>query len=326
MNTANYVDEQISKWKKEGRTNQEVAWNAALLCVGWPYVFGAWGAYCTPAERRKRYRENHPTIKSACQVLRDNNPKQNCVGCKWYPDNERVRCFDCRGFTDWILKQVGIDLIGEGATSQWNTAENWSAKGEIRDGIPADTLVCLFYPEKTNPKKMAHTGLGFNDETVECSAGVQYNKTRNKKWTHWAVPAGIEVGPIQKLPEASDQNKRPTLRKGSSGKYVVELQKDLISLGYNVGNTGADGKYGEKTEKAVKEFQKDHEDTDGRALKIDGIVGEKTWTALDAAMERNDENAQEPEGKRYTVTIPGLTNEAAEELIKKYEGAVKAME
>lgn len=320
MNTARYVDEQINQWKKDGWTNQAIAWSAALLCVGWPYVFGAWGAYCTTAERKKRYKPAHPTIYSACQVLRSNNPKPSCDGCKWYPDEERVRCFDCRGFTDWILNRVGIDLIGEGCTSQWNTDKNWSAKGEIKDGIPADTLVCLFYRDKNNPKTMAHTGLGLNGETVECSSGVQYSKTLNKKWTHWAVPAGIEAGPIpdppkpEPKPEPTSGTDKPTIRKGSTGETVKKLQQNLISLGYDVGSKGADGKFGDQTEKAVKAFQHDHDDSDGKALKIDGVVGKKTWAAIEAAMKTEPA----PVTEVYTVTIPGLTKEQAEDLCRKW--------
>ena len=200
MNSARQVDEQILQMKQAGWANQAIVWNTAKLCVGWPYVFGAWGAYCTTAERKKRYRDSHPTIYSKCQVLRSSNPKPSCAGCQWFPGGERVRCYDCRGFTDWCLLQVGIDLIGEGATSQWNTASNWSAKGEVKDGIPADTLVCLFYPDKNNPRKMAHTGLGLNGETVECSNGVEYHEKMASKWTHWAVPNGISPAPVPPTP------------------------------------------------------------------------------------------------------------------------------
>lgn len=317
MNTANYVDEQITGWKQAGWTNQAIAWNTAMLCVGWPYVYGAWGAYCTTAERKKRYSSSHPTIYSACQVLRSSNPKKNCDGCKWYPDDQRVRCFDCRGFTDWILNRVGIDLIGEGCTSQWNTASNWSKKGKVADGIPANTLVCLFYPEKNNAKKMAHTGLGLNGETIECSSGVQYNKKMDKKWVYWAVPAGIEVGPIPDPPKPEPETDRPTIRKGSTGKYVTELQKDLIQLGYDVGSKGADGKFGAQTEAAVKAFQKDHDDPDGKALKIDGVVGKKTWAAIEAAIKGEPKPAEET----YIVTIPKLTKGQAEKLCKEWGGA-----
>ena len=105
MNTADQVDKIIAQMKTAGMPLSDAAWQTALACVGWPYVFGAWGEYCTPANRKRRYREDHPTIKTSCQVLNGN--KTSCDGCKWFPDGCRVRMFDCRGFTDWVLKQFG---------------------------------------------------------------------------------------------------------------------------------------------------------------------------------------------------------------------------
>lgn len=195
MNNADQVAALIEQYKHQGIPLSDAVWNTACACVGWPYVYGAWGAYCTTAERKKRYSDSHQTIYSACQVLRSKDPKSSCVGCKWYPNEKRVRCFDCRGFTDWCLLQFGIDLIGEGATSQWNTAKNWEAKGLISDGLPKDVLVCLFYPKASEPKKMAHTGFGYNGATCECSSGVQYFDVMKSKWTHWAIPAGIREKP-----------------------------------------------------------------------------------------------------------------------------------
>ena len=221
MNSARQVDEQIQVMKAAGWSNQAIVWNTAKLCVGWPYVFGAWGAYCTVEERKKRYSSAHPTIYSACQVLRDKDPKPSCSGCKWFPNGERVRCFDCRGFTDWCLLQVGIDLIGEGATSQWNTAANWSAKGKVKDGIPADTLVCLFYPDKKTPSKMAHTGLGLNGETVECSSGVEYHEKMADKWTDWAVPVGISPSPVPPAPTPPEPTPTPEGYAIVTGKNVA---------------------------------------------------------------------------------------------------------
>ena len=63
-------------------------------------------------------------------------------------------------------------------------------------------------------------------------------------------------------------------------------QEDLIQLGYSVGKSGADGIFGKNTENGVKAFQRDHDDRDGRALAVDGIVGQKTWGALDDAMAK----------------------------------------
>lgn len=60
-----------------------------------------------------------------------------------------------------------------------------------------------------------------------------------------------------------------------AGSDVVYLQRILVKLNYNLGNTGADGKYGSMTEKAVKKFQEEH------GLVADGIVGVKTWAMLE---------------------------------------------
>ena len=187
MNSAEYVGKLITDMKAQGKELSAVAWEAALACVGWAYVFGARGEYCTPANRRARYSADHPTIKTACKNY-NGSSSAGCHGCKWYPEDKFTRFFDCRGFTYWILKQVyGWELEGAGCTSQWNKESNWKAKGEIAT-MPKDTLVCLFV-KKGNT--MEHTGFGLNNETVECSSGVQHFTTRNKKWTHWGLPACV---------------------------------------------------------------------------------------------------------------------------------------
>ena len=70
---------------------------------------------------------------------------------------------------------------------------------------------------------------------------------------------------------------RMTLRKGSSGSAVKTLQKALMGLGYDLPKYGADGDFGNETLVAVKAFQKK------AGLVVDGIVGAKTWAALDGA-------------------------------------------
>ena len=298
MHSANYVDKQIEKLKASGNPLAWVAWQVALLCVGWAYVFGARGQLCTPANRRARYSDKYPTIKTKCKNF---DGSASCSGCKWYPGGERTRFFDCRGFTYWVLNAVfGWELKGEGCTSQWNTEANWKAKGSVADGIPADTLVCLFYREKGNPKVMAHTGFAFNGETVECSSGVQHSKTIKKKWEYWAIPACVDG-------EAPAPTQKPTLRRGDKGEYVKQAQQELIAQGYSCGSTGVDGDFGRNTEAAVKAFQRDH------GLTVDGIIGQKTWNALDGA---------EP-AIYYTVTIPNVTESQADALIKQYPGSTK---
>lgn len=71
-------------------------------------------------------------------------------------------------------------------------------------------------------------------------------------------------------------NVPPTLSRGSNGSDVQRLQGDLTRLGYNPG--GIDGDYGDKTEKAVMQFQKDHN------LTVDGVVGPQTGRQLGATL------------------------------------------
>ena len=282
MNTAQYVANLIDQWKSSGAEAWRIAWSAALLCADWPYVFGAWGEECTPSARKRRAREDHPTIVSGCRVL--NGSKSSCSGCKWYPGGERVRCFDCRGFTYWCLKQAGIELKGQGATSQWNNSSNWLRKGDIVT-MPENTLVCLFVKKGS---KMSHTGFGLNNETCECSSGVQHFTKRNKKWTHWAIPRGLygntdtasESSADSGSTSASDPtlaspvSVHPTLRLGAKGEAVREMQQRLLQAGEVLPRWGADGDFGCETLAAVRSFQRKH------LLVVDGICGPKTWAKL----------------------------------------------
>lgn len=287
MNSAEYVQELIEKLKKEKGDISDAVWEIALSCVGWPYVFGAEGVECTPEQRKRRANEKYPTIVSKCQVL-NGSGATGCGGCQWFPDEKRVRMFDCQGFTEWCLGHFGINIKAAGATSQWNNKSFWREQGTI-DTVPDGILVCLFQAEGN---KKSHTGFGYRGETIECQVGVQYFKKRNKKWTHWAIPKGIDG----EIPDYE-----PTLRKGAKGERVRELQEKLLALGYQLPRYGADGDYGAETIKAVKEFQKDH------GLAADGVCGPKTWAALKKA---------EAKEKLYTVTIRGLTKQQTEDLKK----------
>ena len=304
MNNAKQVDSLVQEWKAAGKDRAYIAWHTALACISWPYVYGARGEYCTVQNRHSRYSDAHPTIRTKCKGY----DTGSCTGCKWYPNSERVRCYDCRGFTYWCLKQVEIIINGQGATSQWNTAANWASKGEIA-AMPRDTLVCLFVQKG---KTMEHTGFGYNSETCECSNGVQHFTSRNKKWTHWAVPAGLYSTDPQPEPEPVPAW-RPTIRRGSKGAEVGECQTMLVKLGYDIGPCGIDGDFGRATEKAVREFQGDHQ------LVVDGVVGPMTWDALDKAVAQL--NPAEPITYTYSVIIHGLDHTQAEAIAGNYPGS-----
>lgn len=65
---------------------------------------------------------------------------------------------------------------------------------------------------------------------------------------------------------------RSILKKGSRGADVTYLQQRLTAKGYGVG--AIDGIFGQKTFEAVRTFQMQNSFT------VDGIVGAKTWAAL----------------------------------------------
>ena len=69
-----------------------------------------------------------------------------------------------------------------------------------------------------------------------------------------------------------------SMKQGSRGSNVKQLQKNLIGMGYLDGS--ADGSYGGKTKAAVKEFQK------AFGLFSDGIAGEATQLSLRNAVVR----------------------------------------
>ena len=272
MKTYAEVDNLITQWKAEGLSKEEIIKKTAEACMGWPYVWGGFGQYCTP-KNRKSYadRSSCPSAESAvirkkCQVL--NGSKGGCAGCKWYP-NGKTRFFDCRGFTRWLLQQVGISLKGGGATSQWKDNSNWAVKGEKKD-LPENLVVCVFQQDGS---KMQHTGMHVGGgKIIHCSGEVCVGDLSKKSWTHFGIPVGLYDGSV--IPDVPVPVVRPLLKKGSRGDAVREMQQKLMDLGYDLGKWGADGIFGKQTLAAVKAFQK----TEG--LKSDGIVGPLTYAKL----------------------------------------------
>lgn len=287
MYTAAKVDALLEQLKSRGASKAEIVRALSAACLGWPYVFGAWGCLCTPENRRtyaSRCRAKHADyadkIVKACPVL--SGKQRTCEGCPW----NGVRCFDCRGFTHWLLEQVGLQLYGDTVTSQWETKSNWAAQGDIAD-MPENLVCCIF--------RKGHTGmyLGnwiadvcFDSDTgqlypdrgpqiIHCSTMVKEDSLPgNPKWLRWGIPAGLySTDELRKAGVNVEESRNvPTIRRGATGDLVIELQKRLnneMGAGLTV-----DGVFGKKTEEAVKAFQSTH------GLKADGVVGPKTWAAL----------------------------------------------
>ena len=302
MNSAKKVDALVADLKAKGTPKVEAVIQTAEACVGWPYVWGAGGALCTPS-KREYYAgrsvcpagESEQTRKK-CQVL--NGSKSACSGCKYLPGGEKTEIDDCWGFVKNILQRYGINLAGAGCTSGWNNSSNWAEQGEIKD-LP-EKLCCVFWTDSSDKSKKSHIGFYIGGGMmVHCSGEVK-EETLSKRCTDWAIPKGLDGD----LPVSY-----PTLRKGSKGEYVTLLQTKLIQRGYDLSPYGADGSYGNKTVAAVKQFQKE------AGLADDGICGSKTWSAI-----------MDGTATTFTVRIEHVSRSVAEEIVKKFGGTMTAEE
>jgi peptidoglycan hydrolase-like protein with peptidoglycan-binding domain len=116
----------------------------------------------------------------------------------------------------------------------------------------------------------------------------------------------------------------PLLKKGSTGEAVKQLQSALKDLGYDVG--AVDGKFGTKTEQAVKAFQQD------RGIGVDGIVGDITWLNIDEADMSNPTIRKGSKGnpvrraqKRLTLGgwdtggVDGIFGSSTETAVKRFQ-------
>lgn len=92
------------------------------------------------------------------------------------------------------------------------------------------------------------------------------------------------------------------LQYGTSDKEAnKKWQEQLMSVGYDVGKTGADGIFGDNTQSATIEFQK------ANGLEPDGIVGPKTRAKMDEVLFEKA-NTSAPTQNTTQVTTPGTNN------------------
>lgn len=275
MNSAAMVDASINELKNRGASKPYIVKSIAKNCLEWSYVYAAAGCMCTPENRRhyadicktRGLTKYYDMIINDCPIL-SKSYGASCKTCKYHD----TRCFDCRGFTQWVLAQANIPLFGGGATTQYDTKSNWVIRGTI-DKLPKGLICCLF---KKDGDRMSHTGLWLTDDLIiHCSGTVKEDHLPgNRPWTHFGLPAGLYSN--KELRDAGinvDESKNiPTLRKGSTGANVRLVQNILNTVGNNL---KVDGIFGKDTETAVKAFQTENH------LTADGIVGPKTWAVME---------------------------------------------
>lgn len=136
---------------------------------------------------------------------------------------------------------------------------------------------------------------GSNAHTRHVHISVKSSKAHYDDTRDWSLPGRPATPPVK--PQQS------VLKRGSKGAFVVELQQNLAALGYAVG--AADGIYGEKTEAAVKSFQK------ARGLTVDGWAGPRTLEAIGKAIAERSAKPKIEAAREETK------DQAADEVKKK---------
>jgi hypothetical protein len=173
----------------------------------------------------------------------------------------------------WSKKWMNIDLYPTGPRSAYRSYEEqlyfWNLYQSGKGNLAA-------YPGTSNHgwgKAIDLAGWSMKTILDKFGSKVGWKKTEAfEEWWHYNYVGGF------KRPNPGTNARYPTARKGSGGFgqrwYVKKLERKLRKLGYKV---KVDGEFGSLTNKSVKDFQKN------KGLKPDGIVGLKTWVALESS-------------------------------------------
>ena len=199
------------------------------------------------------------------------------IGKKWIGH----RVWDCSGLTKYCGQQLGLNYY-HGSNSSYN--KDCAYKGEKKPGMKLPVGAWVYTGKSAN--NHPHIGIVIDENTVVeaqgTNAGVVKSSIDLKKWTYWGLGKGLTFdfipGQEKDIGTAVKDEKPkktkvsyPTIRRGSKGELVTQLQMLLAKDGSNL---AIDGIFGPGTQSAVRAFQKKH------GLEVDGIVGPKTWAEL----------------------------------------------
>ena len=101
------------------------------------------------------------------------------------------------------------------------------------------------------------------------------------------------------------------LRHMATGADVKHMKDALVALGYLQKSTHS--LFGDDTLAAVRAYQRTHRDTEGRPLAVDGVIGRKTWAAIerDRAALDGEQAGEKPETGEGAPDLPENIGPAA---------------
>ncbi len=250
---ADYGEKELVEVAEEKTKAQVVIdWALSKLDPQCGYIWGTYGQICTQSLINSKYNQYPDHVDPS-------------IVKKWIGK----QVFDCQGFVQQAMKQVGIQMVS-GATSQWNKT-NFEVKGSI-DTLPSDKVCCL-YRKDASTGKMAHTGLYIGNGEFIHAAGSKTGVVKSTikaygRWTHWGIPSGLYDNGVNIVISISN------LQRGAYGASVHLLQEMLLKVGESLPKYGADSDYGAETENAIKSFQNKN------GLPATGVINEATEKLL----------------------------------------------
>jgi uncharacterized protein (TIGR02594 family) len=180
------------------------------------------------------------------------------VGHGWADDSTPW----CAAFVGSVLASLGLPHTGKLNARSY---ENYGSKVSIQNAQPGDIVVFWRGSPSSWQGHVAFL-VRFDGNKVIVRGGNQGNKVSDAPYPIDRIVA------IRRADGVEAEGKRPVLREGDRGAFVLDLQNQLTTLGYTLGKQ--DGIFGSRTLSAVVAFQADSD------LTADGIVGPRTWGAL----------------------------------------------
>ena len=204
------------------------------------------------------------------------------VGHNWVDTDETPWC---AAYVGTVLASLGLPHTGKLNARSY---EGYGATVRTQDARPGD-IVVLWRGSRSSWQGHVGFFVRFDGDQVVLRGGNQGNAVTDAPFSMDRVVA------VRRADGVEARGARPVLRSGSRGAWVLDLQDQLVNLGYTLGKKDAD--FGSRTLSAVVAFQSDN------FLTADGIVGDRTWAALERAAKRDTRPIEMADLKGKSRTI-----------------------
>lgn len=201
---------------------------------------------------------------------------------RWYASTHGSEYEDaewCDMFVSWVgMRCEASGIIGQFALCKAHA--DWFKKRGLFDHKPKKgSLVFYDWDRDGWPDHIGFVETVHADGSIDAIEGNTSDACKRKRrypsnFFGFGHPTYDDPDPDPVVVPPKVEKFVETLRFGDRGPYVEKVQARLEFKGYPLKKWGVDGDFGDETRSAVKKFQKEHK------LKVDGIVGPKTWKAL----------------------------------------------